>query len=445
MKGSDKHRPTIIERMRATLNRSGDSRRADPGQREKALQEELKLLRTIIDNLPNNIYAKDTKGRFLAGNTRLARLLGVSSSAELLGKSDFDFFPKDLAEKYYADELRVMEADRPLHTEEPVIDQERGRGWLLTTKVPLRDSEGQVIGIVGIGQDITERKQMEESLIQMSEQVRQVSAQLASAAAQILTATNQQSASVTEQNASITQTSTTVSEVREIASHNDQQADNVAQLAQRSVDVGKRGQQAIRDSIEAMTRIRDRVESIAEIILALSEKTQQIGEIVTSVTAIADQSKLLALNASIEAARAGVEGKGFGVVAMEVRSLAEQSAEATEQIRLILNEFRQETTAAVMTTEEGLKGIDAGQAQVKDAGRVIEELTIAINEADQAATQIVVSSRQQMTAMDQLVAAMDAIQQASHQSLLSTQQTERSAQSLNEMARQLQDTLADHG
>jgi PAS domain S-box-containing protein len=444
MKKSDKHSSTIIERMGAIVNRSGGSRRSDHGQREKALEHELELLRTIIDNLPNNIYAKDTKGRFLAGNTRLARLLGVSTSAELLGKSDFDFFPKDLAEKYYADELRVMESDRALHTEEPVIDQERGRGWLLTTKVPLRDSEGHVIGIVGIGQDITERKQMEENLIQMSRQIREVSAQLASAAAQILTATSQQSASVTEQNASITQTSTTVNEVRTIASQNDKQADNVAKLAQRSVDVGERGQQVVRDSIHAMQRIRDRVESIAEIILALSEKTQQIGEIVSSVNAIADQSKLLALNASIEAARAGAEGKGFGVVAMEVRSLAEQSAEATEQIRLILNEFRQETTAAVLTTEEGLKGIDAGQAQVKEAGQVIEELTIAINEADQAATQIVVSSRQQMTAMDQLVAAMDAIQQASYQSLLSTQQTENSAQSLNEMARQLQETVARH-
>jgi len=81
-------------------------------------------------------------------------------------------------------------------------------------------------------------------------------------------------------------------------------------------------------------------------------------------------------------------------------------------------------------------------ADVKEAGQVIEELSIAINEADQAATQIVVSSRQQMTAMDQLVAAMDAIQQASHQSLLSTRQTEHSAQSLNEMARQLQETVA---
>jgi PAS domain S-box-containing protein len=442
MKRSSRPKPTIIERMGEALNRPGGSRRPDRGQREEALEEELKLLRTIIDNLPNNIYAKDTKGRFLAGNTRLARLLGVSSSVELLGKSDFDFFPKDLAEKYYADELRVMESDRPLHTEEPVIDQERGQGWLLTTKVPLRDGDGQVIGIVGIGQDITERKQMEENLIQMSAQARQVSTQLASAAAEIMTATSQQSASVTEQNASITQTSTTVNEVRAIASQNDKQADNVAKLAQRSVDVGERGQQAVRDSIGAMQRIRDRVESIAEIILALSEKTQQIGEIVTSVNAIADQSKLLALNAAIEAARAGAEGKGFGVVAMEVRSLAEQSAEATEQIRLILNEFRQETTSAVMTTEEGLKGIDAGQAQVKEAGQVIEELSIAINEADQAATQIVVSSRQQMTAMDQLVAAMDAIQQASHQSLLSTRQTEHSAQSLNEMARQLQETVA---
>jgi PAS domain S-box-containing protein len=430
--------------MRAALNWLTGSGQAEQNAREEGVVQELELLRTVLNNLPNNIYAKDTEGRFLAGNTGLARLLGVSSPEELYGKSDFDFFPPEFAEKYYADELRVIESGQPLYTEEPVLDQAGNQGWLLTSKVPLRDGEGDIIGIVGIGQDITQRKHMEENLIQVSRQVRQVSSQLAGAATQILAATSQQNAAITEQDASITQTSTTVDQLRATVTQNVEQAENVAELAQRSVDVGERGKSAVVDSIGAMQHIRDRVESIAENILALSEKSKQAANIIVSVRDIAKQSELLALNASIEAARSGEEGKGFGVVAMEVRNLAEQSRAATEQIRLILNEFRQETHAAVMATEEGLKGIDAGQGQVVQAGQVIEELSVTIKEADQAATRIVASSRQQLVGMDQLVAAMRAVRQASSQSLSSTQQTESSARSLNDMAQQLQDTTAGY-
>jgi methyl-accepting chemotaxis protein len=191
-----------------------------------------------------------------------------------------------------------------------------------------------------------------------------------------------------------------------------------------------------------MQIIQERVEDIAQTILMLSERTQQIGEIIDTVNAIADQSKLLALNASIEAARAGEEGKGFAVVALEVRQLAEQSREATAHVSTILSEIQQATNTAVMVTEEGSKGAEAGMHLVDKAGEAIRELAGTIEESVQAAVQIAASTHQQTNGMDQLAAAMSQIKQASAQTAVSMKQTEQNVRNLNEMARLMDATVA---
>jgi PAS domain S-box-containing protein len=135
---------------------------------EEALAEERNLLRTVIDNLPDCIHAKDTESRFVIGNIAVARVMGAATPDELLGKRDFDFYPQELAEQYCAGEEEIIRSGKPLiNREEPLVDQTTGRkGWFSTTKVPLRDSRGEIVGIVGIGRDITARKRAEEALRQ---------------------------------------------------------------------------------------------------------------------------------------------------------------------------------------------------------------------------------------------------------------------------------------
>jgi methyl-accepting chemotaxis protein len=108
-------------------------------------------------------------------------------------------------------------------------------------------------------------------------------------------------------------------------------------------------------SIEGMKKIQTQMESIAESVVKLSEQSQAIGEIIASVNDLAEQSNLLAVNAAIEAAKAGEQGKGFAVVAQEVKSLAEQSKQATSQVRTIFNDIQKATTAAVLATEQGAR------------------------------------------------------------------------------------------
>jgi PAS domain S-box-containing protein len=144
-------------------------------QAEEALARERSLLRTLIDNLPDLIYVKDTQSQFVIVNLAQARLLGGTTPDDLSGKSDFDFFPPELAQKYYADEQAILQSGQPLiNVEEPTTDTAGHKKWLATTKVPLRDSNGQVVGFVGVGRDITERKQTEESLRKSEEKYRTI-------------------------------------------------------------------------------------------------------------------------------------------------------------------------------------------------------------------------------------------------------------------------------
>lgn len=259
----------------------------------------------------------------------------------------------------------------------------------------------------------------------------------------ILDATSRQISMANEQDAVVTETTATVNEVRATVTETAERAQSVAETAQLSVDISRTGSDAVTETVKGMDMIRRRVEDIADNILVLSEHTQQIGEIIAAVNNLADQSRMLALNASVEAARAGEEGKGFGVVAMEVRNLADQNRDATVQVREILGEIQRATNSAVMVTEEGSKGVDAGQTLVNKAGESINNLAKAIEEAAMAAMQIAASTRQQTIGMDQLTNAMRTIKHATTETVSSTMQVEGSVQRLRDAASQVSRVLSD--
>ena len=121
------------------------------------------LLRTLIDLLPDYIYVKDAQSRFVINNLAHARILGAESPEEVTGKTDFECFPRELAEQYYADDQQVMRSGQPLvNHEERVVDRTGRETWVSTTKVPLRNNKGEVVGLVGMSRDITWRMQAEE-------------------------------------------------------------------------------------------------------------------------------------------------------------------------------------------------------------------------------------------------------------------------------------------
>ncbi len=280
---------------------------------------------------------------------------------------------------------------------------------------------------------------MAASLRELTGQVRDGVHSISTASAEILATVSEHTASANEQSAAVNQVTATVNEVRAAAEQTAQKAGEVVELAQASVRVGQEGAESVEAMLAGMGEIRAKVEAIAADVLELSERSQQIGEIIAVVNDIADQSNLLALNAAIEAAKAGEQGKGFAVVAAEVRNLATQSKGATGKVRAILGEIQKATNAAVLATEQGSQKVEEGMGLAQRAGGVIGELAETIRGAAQAVQQIAASAKQQSTAMDQIAAAMRDVNQATVQFVAGARQSQTAAEGLNGLARQLQE------
>lgn len=285
-------------------------------------------------------------------------------------------------------------------------------------------------------------RKMVENLRRMNSEIHEEISILVSSTSEIMAATAQGTSSAAQTASSVSQTTATMEEIKAISTQTMEKAQMLGQMAERTRQEGEHGALALEQTTAAMRLVRERVEAIATTILALSEQTQQVGEITTAVSTLAQQSKMLALNASIEAAKAGEAGKGFAVVAAEVKDLAEQSQQATLQVQKILEDIRHATDKAVMATEEGTKQADAGMGLVERTTEAVQKLSQVIHETSVASQQIVAAVRQESSGIDQVSMAMADINKAARQVAAATQQTSLAAKDLGVVADKLQETVS---
>ena len=265
---------------------------------------------------------------------------------------------------------------------------------------------------------------------------------LASSASEILASTTQIAAGMSETATSVTETTATVEEIKQTALLSSKKSRSVSENAQKAALVAVRGNATVSEMVGGVGRIKGLMETVAESLVLLTEQTQAIGEIIAVVTDLAQQSNLLAVNAAIEAAKAGDHGKGFTVVAQEIKSLADQSRQATEQVRTILGDIQKATGRSVLAAEQVSRAVEDGVQQTAESGDSIRELAESIGEAAQAAEQIAVSSQQQLTGMEQVAMAMENIKQATLQNVLGTRQAEQAAHTLNELGQKLKEIVS---
>ena len=283
----------------------------------------------------------------------------------------------------------------------------------------------------------THLNSMAENLSQMAVQIRGGTQEISSATNQILTMIQQLTTSSAETSSAIAETSATVEEVKQAARLASEKAKSVAETSGSAVGVSEAGKKATEDTISVIHLIRDQMESISETVVRLSEHGEAIGNVIASVQDLAEQSNLLAVNASIEAARAGEQGKGFVVVAHEIKTLADQSREATARVRGILDDTRKRVSAVVMATEQGIKAVSSGVEQSAAAGEAIEALAANVNTTAQAATVIHSTSEQQAQGVDQVSTAVGGVAQAMQQNSAGAKQLEEAAKKLGALGESL--------
>ena len=260
---------------------------------------------------------------------------------------------------------------------------------------------------------------------------------LSTASSEILTVTTQLSSASSQTATTVNETSDTVESVRTKADLMNQKTKEVSEKAMNALNVSGDGQKSIEEILEGMNNIQRQMDMIGMNVIKLSEQSQAIGEIIATVTDISEQSNLLAVNASIEAAKAGEFGKGFAVVAHEIHNLAEQSKQATTNVRTILTDIQRGVSSTVVSTERGTKSVADAARLTSDAREAIEVLTRSTADFSRQAIEITSSIHEQAAGMDQISLAMEKIRDAAQKNLEITQTVEKTAEDLHELGLRL--------
>ncbi len=271
----------------------------------------------------------------------------------------------------------------------------------LTAQLQLGDK-----GLGGFGLS-TNLNRMVAGLAGISSEVTRGTQEIGSSASQILAIVSNQNSATSEQAASIAQTSVTIDEVRANSEQMAARANELAEHARRASVISAEGGEAVSALMSRIDKIGRRMDVVTVEVRELAERSAAIGAINETVTGLADQSNMLALNATIEAARAGEQGRGFAVVADQVRSLAEQSKQATMQVQEILQEIQQATARAVAAADSGVRAVADGRENAGETGHVIDLLGQAVRQTADVAVQIAAGAREQEVGMDQIGNAME--------------------------------------
>ena len=243
-----------------------------------------------------------------------------------------------------------------------------------------------------------------------TDRVRSIASQVASGAVQTATA--------------ISEAATTVDEVRQTSLLASQKSTALSDRAEEAEVVAESGRQAVSEIVDGMQDIHGQMNLVAETVVRLSEQALAAEEIIASTNQVAEQSNLLSVNAALEAAKAKEHGKGFGVVADEMRNLAAQSKKAVKQIRTILADIQKATGEAVMAAEKSGKVIELSVARAQGSSEAIESLADSVEMSAQSSKQIASSSQQQLVGMDQISESMESINSAGAQNAEAAQQME---------------------
>jgi methyl-accepting chemotaxis protein len=274
-----------------------------------------------------------------------------------------------------------------------------------------------------------------QAMNQMTANLNGIVVHIGAAAAEMEVASKEQATGAMSQCTATTQMSVTVRELLAAARQVNKNGTSVSEQAEQATKECGIGTKSIQDTVEGIVGIRERVETIAEHIVGLSGKSQQISGVLDIINELSDQTNLLSLNASIEAAGAGEAGKRFAVVASEIRKLAERAAESTTEIRGLIEDIQETVNTTIVAAEGGTKAVEQGMRQTADLQGSFERITNQVASTTQSAKAIELSSRQQTTAIEQMDDAVRGIDTAAKQSESTSRQVQTEAQALAEAAR----------
>jgi len=271
----------------------------------------------------------------------------------------------------------------------------------------------------------------------LSRQIAGAVGQVQSSSAELQAAANQQATGSKEQATAMNEITTTISELLATSRQIAESAQRVAQIAGQTATAAKAGDGTVDKAHGSITAIRQQVDLVVTHMLELGKKSQQIGAVLDIVSELAEQTNILAINATIEAAGAGDAGKRFAVVADEIRKLADRVAVSTKEVRALIDDVRSAVNTTVMATETGSKAVDAGSKQFGDVASSFQQIAGLVTTTTEASREIELSTKQQTTAVEQVNLAIANVAQATKETEASSGQTLATASQLAGLSKEL--------
>jgi twitching motility protein PilJ len=318
-------------------------------------------------------------------------------------------------------------------TEFLTIVSQIARGDLTLRGKVTNDALGNVVDSVNY---------MLDNFSKVLERVRKAAIDVQANASDILISSEQMATGANQQDQEITNTSSAVEELTVSMKQVSNNAEASAEAARRALDAAEQGNRSVRDTLEGMQRIRSSVQATAKKIKSLGDRSLEISDIVKVINDITEQTNLLALNAAIEAARAGEAGRGFAVVADEVRILAEHSRTATKDISALIKSIQAETNEAVVVMEEGTKEVEVGARLADQAGKALEAISSVVRQSAELVQEISLASKQQVRGTEGVANAMQIISNITRQTSQGTRQTARTVETMVKLSEQLNEALS---
>jgi PAS domain S-box-containing protein len=467
------HQHRLVAQQEALAQENEQRRRA-----EEEAGRERDLLRALMDNIPDLIFFKDTASRYTRVNRAQAEAFGLGRPEDAVGKSDLDFHPPEEARAWRRDEERLLATGEALVGK--VQHDPRHDRYYLVTKVPLRAAAG-TSGLVGIAKDITERRRAEEKLEQdllafeeavaesakgdltrrapgaegsvgrigrsvnamldgfatILAEARDAAFSVSSSSSEILAAATQIARGAQAGNDEVLQTSSAVEEMAASMARVAQNADHTARTAQATLDHVRSGERSVDATSEGMARVETAVAETADKMKLLEQRSRRVSEIAELIDEIAAQSKLLSLNAAIEAAHAGDRGGGFTVVADEMRRLADRSAAAARDVTEIVEGMVEEVKGVLRAMERSTREVREGRGLSEEARRSLREVSSLVDASARTSAEISAASREQAQATRTVASAMQAISTIATESATGASETSRAVRDLVRLSESL--------
>jgi methyl-accepting chemotaxis protein len=268
--------------------------------------------------------------------------------------------------------------------------------------------------------------------------------QVQSSSAELQAAANQQATGAREQATAMSEIATTISELLTTSRQIAESAQRVAHIAQEAAAGARVGEGTVGKAHESISGIRQQVDLVVNHMLELGKKSQQIGSVLEIVSELAEQTNILAVNATIEAAGAGDAGKRFAIVADEIRKLADRVAGSAKEIRGLIDDVRGAVNTTVMATEGGSKAVDSGTRQFGEVSTSFKEIATLLSTTEAAAREIELSTKQQASAVEQVNVAIANVAQTTRETEASSSQTLQTASQLTGLSRDLVRLIRSH-